>query len=248
MILRLAFLVVTTMINFCDPALEADRSNDRMDTLLSYMVRMSDDMKLLSQKVDGVEKEVKNVAMVEELTSEHVIKLEDKVADVIDKQGKMEKQIKNEITKVTNQIVAVKNQIVDIKEQSQNQSGVIKQQVEEDSRTVRAMDRKMENEFTNITHQFNNVQKKIEKVESDFSSFGWKFIGHGVQKTLDAQIHTYVSTLRQCIEYCHMHRLVAGKEWNGLDFYWRNGWCSCDKNSRGIRTKGWEAYELFRIE
>ena len=75
--LRLAFLVTT--ITICGHTLGADRSNDRVDTLLSYMVRMSDDMKILSQKVDGVQKDVKKVALVEELTSEHVLKLEDKV-------------------------------------------------------------------------------------------------------------------------------------------------------------------------
>ena len=50
-------------------------------------------MKLLDQKVDGVQTEVKDVARIEELTSAHLLKLEDKVADVITKQGKMENQI-----------------------------------------------------------------------------------------------------------------------------------------------------------
>jgi len=236
--LRLVFLVTT--ITICDPTLGVDRSNNRMDTLLSYMVRLSDDIKLLSQKVDGVEKEVKNVALVEELTSEHVLKLEDKVTDVVDQQREMKKQIKNEITKLT-------NQIVDAKEQSENQSGVIQQKVKEVSRAVSAMNKEMENEFSNITNQFTNVQKKMERVDSDFLSFGWKFIGNGVQKTSDDQIHTTVSTLRQCIEYCHMHRMISGKEWNGLDFCWHTRWCRCDKNSRGF-LHGWEGYQLFRIE
>ena len=64
------------------------------------------------------------------------------------------------------------------------------------SSLVSTMNKKMEKEFINITNQFINVQKKMERVDSDFLSFGWKFIGNGVQKTSDDQIHTTVSTLR----------------------------------------------------
>ena len=87
------FLVITlSSIIISYITTDAD-SNDKLGTLLSYMVRMNDHMKLLSQKVDGVQEEVKDVARIEELTSEHLLKLEDKVADVVDKQEKMENHI-----------------------------------------------------------------------------------------------------------------------------------------------------------
>ena len=57
-LLRPSFLVM--ILSTCiilEPTLGAE-SNDKLDTLLSYMVRMSDDIKLLNQKVDGVQKEI----------------------------------------------------------------------------------------------------------------------------------------------------------------------------------------------
>ena len=90
------FLMTTLSISIIrNPTLGAEPNEDRIGTILSYMARMSDDMKLLNQKVDGVQKEVKDVARIEE----HLLKLKDKVADVITKQGNIE-----------NQVNAVKNQ------------------------------------------------------------------------------------------------------------------------------------------
>ena len=82
--LHLMFLVMT-LISGIISGIGAEANDDRIGTILSYMVQMRDDVKLLSQKVDGVQEEVKDVARVEELTSEHLLKLEDKVTDVIDK-------------------------------------------------------------------------------------------------------------------------------------------------------------------
>ena len=56
--LRLIFLVMLASIGISDTTIGAD-ANDKLDTLLSYMVHMREEMKLLSQKVDGVEEEVK---------------------------------------------------------------------------------------------------------------------------------------------------------------------------------------------
>ena len=95
------------MFVICEPTLGAEPNDDRIGTILSYMVRMRDDMKLLNQKVDGVQTEVKDVARIEELTSEHLLKLENRVTDVITKQGKME----NQVAAVKNQVAAVKNQV-----------------------------------------------------------------------------------------------------------------------------------------
>ena len=179
--LRLMFLVMTlSSIIISDTTTGAD-SNDKLDTLLTYMVQMRDDMTLLSQKVDGVQEEVKDVARVEELTSEHLLKLEDKVADVIDKQER--------------------------------------------------------------------IEKKVEKVDRDVfvASVTWTFISNGVQGTTDDQVSISDLTLGQCIEYCQRHRESAGSEWNGLVYKASTCWCGCDKNSRGIRTAGWNGYVLYRV-
>ena len=53
-LLRLAFMVIFVIH---EPTLGAE-PNDKLDTLLSYMVQMRDDMKLLNQKVDGVQTEI----------------------------------------------------------------------------------------------------------------------------------------------------------------------------------------------
>ena len=180
--LRLMFLVLTLSSSITsDTTTGADANDDRINTILSYMVRMSNYMKLLSQKVDGVQEEVKDVARVEELTSEHLLKLEDKVADVIDKQER--------------------------------------------------------------------IEKKVEKVDRDVfvASVTWTFISNGVQGTTDDQVSISDLTLGQCIEYCQRHRESAGSEWNGLVYKASTCWCGCDKNSRGIRTAGWNGYVLYRV-
>ena len=103
-------MMILSSIIISDTTTGAD-SNDKLDTLLSYMVRMNDDMKLLNQKVDGVQEKVKDVSGIEELTSEHLLKLEEKVADVIDKQGKMENHLMGVEQNIANQISAVQNQV-----------------------------------------------------------------------------------------------------------------------------------------
>ena len=200
-LLRFSFLVMLLSISIIrEPTLGADHNDDRIGTILSYMVQMRDDMKLLNQKVDGVQTEVKDVARIEELTSDHLLKLEEKVADVIEKQGKMEKQI-----------------------------------LEGDR---------------NIENQVKTVDKKIERIDKDtwIGSFGWTFIGNGVQGAYDDQVTTRGLTLGQCIEHCQQHRMDAGIVWNGLVYRASDGWCGCDKNSRGIRTAGWDGWVLYRVQ
>ena len=192
--LHLMFLVMT-LISGIISGIGAEANDDRIGTILSYMVQMRDDVKLLSQKVDGVQEEVKDVARVEELTSEHLLKLEDKVTDVIDKQGKIEHQV------------------------------------------------------STVENQVNTVDRKVEKADSDVfaASVTWTFIGNGVQGTTDEQVHEYHLTLGQCIECCQKHRESAGTVWNGLVYKASDGFCGCDKNSQGIRTKGWDGFVLYRV-
>ena len=166
-------------------------------------------MKLLSRKVDGVEEEVKDVSRIEELTSEHLLKLEDKVADVIDKQEKMGSHIENQVSAVNNHVGAVQNQVSEVK-------------------------------------------RKVEKIGRDafvaLALSRWRFIGIGVQGSEDEQISKTGLTLGQCIEYCQKHRESAGTAWNGMVYKASNNWCGCDKNSRGIRTSGWDGFVLYRVE
>ena len=79
-IIRVMFLVMTlSSIITSDTTIGADHNEDRIGTILSYMVQMRDDVRLLSQKVEGVQEEVNGV--------------KDKVDDVIDQQGKIEHQV-----------------------------------------------------------------------------------------------------------------------------------------------------------
>ena len=197
--LRIMFLVITlSSIIISDTTIGADHNEDRIGTILSYMVQMKDDMKLLSQKVDGVQEEVKDVSRIEELTSDHLLKVEDKVADVIDKQEKMGSQV----SFVNNQVSEVKNKV---------------EKIERDAFVALALSR-------------------------------WRFIGIGVQGSRDEQVIKNGFTLGQCIEYCQKYRESAGTVWNGLVYQASTSYCWCDKNSRGIRTSGWDEFVLYRVE
>ena len=78
-LLHPSFLVFLSIFIIREPTLGADRNDDRIGTILAYMARMSDDMKLLNQKIDDVQKEVKDVARIEQLTSEEVAAVTNRV-------------------------------------------------------------------------------------------------------------------------------------------------------------------------
>ena len=154
------FLVMTlSSIIISATTTGADHNDDRIGTILSYMVQMRDDMKLLSRKVDGVQKEVKDVSRVEELTSEHLLKLEDKVADVIDKQEKMESRLVGHDQSIESQVSAVFDKVYAVK-----------------------------NEVIAVQNQISEVYEKVEKVDNDMfvaPALRWSFIGNGVRGSCD---------------------------------------------------------------
>ena len=77
----------------CEPTLGAEPNDDRIGTILAYMVQMRDDMKLLNQKVDGV------------ITKQG--KIENQVIDVKDQIA----AVKNQVSGVATQVIAVEKKV-----------------------------------------------------------------------------------------------------------------------------------------
>ena len=87
---NIIFALLSTMV-FYDQVVGREQPNDKIDVVLSAIMETN-------RKVDILTGKVADIAKLEELTSEHVAKLEFEMEDVL----KSEEKLKNQINKVEN--------------------------------------------------------------------------------------------------------------------------------------------------
>ena len=91
---NLIFALLSTMV-FYDQVLGRTTPNEKIDVVLSAIMETN-------RKVDILTGKVADIAKLEELTSEHVAKLEFEMDDVL----KSEEKLKNQVHNVENQVSA----------------------------------------------------------------------------------------------------------------------------------------------
>ena len=108
-------------------------------------------------------------------------------------------------------------------------------------------------ELKNEVGEIKSRVGEMEKVDHDWITSGallsgWKFIGRGYQGSADDDIVEHNLSFAQCVETCEEKRAKTGgnlnRDWNGLWWFPKNGFCQCNKNDRGHTH--YEGYMHFR--
>ena len=58
-------------------------------------------------------------------------------------------------------------------------------------------------------------------------------VGYGNKKDRDDYYEVSKMTFDQCLVACSKKRKKDGDEWNGFNWWWRDGDCKCYKNGSG---------------
>ena len=95
-------------------------TNDRIDQVLAVMETLTDKISGMEKKVNGIEETVQTISDMEDATAEHVAKLEDKVDDVIKKEGEHFGDVTKKVDDVTKQVGVVTKKVRDLSKQIDN--------------------------------------------------------------------------------------------------------------------------------
>ena len=91
------------------------------------------------------------------------------------------------------------------------------------------------------------MEGKVEKVDNDVVSFGYKFLGVGIHGTSDSGIVVASgTTVHECLQILHNKRL-NDPTWNGVLWCTTDGRCEIVKNDRGHQSSSIWLHFRYKI-
>ena len=185
--MRLAFLFMASFLIWCNSAIGRD-ANDKIDSILEFIVRMSGKMDKLTGTVEKLSK-------TEEISMEKIVKLEEAVLKIEKKEGAVEKWMGNITQKMDSN-----HKEENAKLQKLDNSTLI-------SSLMSAWE-PAEKGNRGIWEDHNSVSAALMK--------GWKYYGIGCQVYDDDYIYKFPKTFAECVQMCDEKRSTDGEDWNGM--------------------------------
>ena len=219
---------------------------DRIDTLISQVVSLGKDIKMLKGEVGDLKLQVKKNTETENAVVEHVAKIEDAMWKMEKKQGKVESAMQN-MEKKQGEMEKKQGEIEGTMQNVEKRQIEIEKQITEGKSMI---DVRMESNAIMASSKSRYGLYAYSGVTAALLS-GWKYYGNGKQSSYEDFVTKSSTILSQCVEFCNHQRSVGGSEWNSMVWYFdtysgrpKEGVCKCFKNDAGHNTDVYLPYMM----
>ena len=238
--MRFVFVIIVTSMTWSKSI--SAKSNDRLDELIAATVHMS-------EKFNDLVKDVEKINENNEKMENLVIHVKESMNKLVTNENDMEKEVagmKTQMVEIKNDMMTqidfiksdMKAQIDSVKSDMKSKTGDIKSDIKNEFATVDEKMKKMNNNVITSSlmsgWKFNDrsVWEDYKIVSNAFLK-GWKYYGRGYYSSYTGYTGKYHTTFQQCLDFCEHKRGTDGKQWNGMVWRLKDGWCECYKNDGG---------------